>query len=90
MQYIAPDKELFAVKKYRYFSYFSMKIYVVGIHLKRLDEALQMSTHNIYLHGFRAICLSDFELCQKISFTFSESAGCLLYQLLRYYIPYMP
>ena len=41
---IAPDTARFSTKKYRYFSYFSMKTYVVGIHLKRLAKALQMST----------------------------------------------
>ena len=30
-----------------YFSYFSMKTYVVGTHEKRITEALLMSTHNI-------------------------------------------
>ena len=33
------------------FSYFSTKTYVVGTHKKRLDEALLMSTHNIYFCG---------------------------------------
>ena len=44
---IALVKALFSVQKYWYFSYFSMKPYVVGTHLKCLIEALLMSTHNI-------------------------------------------
>ena len=35
----------------RYTSYFSTKIYVVGIHWKPLIEVLLMSTHNISLCG---------------------------------------
>ena len=45
---IAPDKRGFSAL---YFSYFSMKTYVVGTHEKCLSEALLMSTHNVYLHG---------------------------------------
>ena len=37
--------------KYCYFSYFSMKTYVLGTHLKHLAEALLTSTHNICFHG---------------------------------------
>ena len=32
----------------KYFSYFSVKTYVVGTHSKRLGEALVMRTHNIF------------------------------------------
>ena len=41
----------FSTKNYGYFSYFSMKIYVVGTHKKRLAEALLMSNYNICFHG---------------------------------------
>ena len=34
-----------------FFSYFSIKTYVVGTHWKRLVEALPMSTHNICFYG---------------------------------------
>ena len=44
---IATDKALFSSKKCWYLSYFSVKTYVVGTHLKCLSEALLMSTHNI-------------------------------------------
>ena len=40
---IAPDKAFFPSKKQWYFSYFSMKAYVVGTHMKHL-----MSTHNFW------------------------------------------
>ena len=40
-----------AKKKRSYFSYSSMKTYVVGTHQKCLGEALLMSTHNICFHG---------------------------------------
>ena len=40
-----------STQKYWYFSYFSMKTYILGTHQKRLAEALLMSTHNICLHG---------------------------------------
>ena len=36
------------VKIVNIFSYFSMKIYVVDTHQKRLAEALLMSTHNLH------------------------------------------
>ena len=39
---IAPDEGV----SYRYFSYFSMKTYVVGTHYKHLSEAFLMSTHS--------------------------------------------
>ena len=40
---IAPNRVLFfSVKKYQYFTYFSMKIYVVVL------EALLMITHNMF------------------------------------------
>ena len=48
MDNIAPDKRGIHII---FFSYFSTKTYVVGTHLKRLGEALQMSTHNIYFCG---------------------------------------
>ena len=38
-------------QKYWYFSYFSMKTYVVGTHKKRLMETLPLITHNICFHG---------------------------------------
>ena len=34
-----------------YFAYFSMKVYVMGIHLSCLSEALLMSTQSIYFCG---------------------------------------
>ena len=49
--YITPDKEHFFNRKVLLFSYFSMKTYVVGIHQKRLGEALLMTTHNICFLG---------------------------------------
>ena len=33
------------------FSYFSMKTFVMGTHLKHLTEALLVSTHNICFNG---------------------------------------
>ena len=48
---MASDEVLFSSKKVWYFSYFTMKIYVVGIHQKCLDEVLLMNTHNICFHG---------------------------------------
>ena len=48
---IALDKMLISVQKYWYFSYFSMKTYVVGTHKKCLAEVLLMSTHNICFCG---------------------------------------
>ena len=49
--YIALGKMLCSTKKYRHFSYFSMKTYVVGTHWKGLGKALPMSTHNIHFCG---------------------------------------
>ena len=43
--------EKYLVTILRYFSYFSIKIYVVGTHKKCLGKALLMSIHNIYFHG---------------------------------------
>ena len=40
-----------SIQKYWYFSYISVKRYVVDIHQKRLAEGLLMSTHNISFHG---------------------------------------
>ena len=51
MSDIAPDKTCFSAEKCSYFSYISMKTYVVGTHWKRLSEALPMSTHIICFHG---------------------------------------
>ena len=47
MKCIATDKRGYP----QYFSYFSMKTYVVGTHLKHLAEVLLMSTHNICFRG---------------------------------------
>ena len=44
-------KEEYLVMILGYFSYFSIKTYVVGTHLKHLTEVLQMSTHNICFLG---------------------------------------
>ena len=33
------------------FSYFSIKTYVVGTHMKHFIEAILMSTHNICFYG---------------------------------------
>ena len=44
---IAPDKREDPIYIF-FFCYFSMKMNVVGTHLKCLIEALQMSTHNIH------------------------------------------
>ena len=57
----------FLTKKYLYDSYFSQK-HVVGTHYKCLNEALLMSTHNIYFHReIRKIHIppSYLELCEK-------------------------
>ena len=48
---IASDKANFSIEKYWYFSYFSIKTYVVGTHQKRLAKALLMSTHSICFRG---------------------------------------
>ena len=45
---IAPD--IWGIQENN-FSYLSMKTYVVGTHLKCLNEALLMSTHNICFRG---------------------------------------
>ena len=42
-----PDKKGYP---HNIFSYFFMKTYVMGAHLKCLDEALQTSTQNICFH----------------------------------------
>ena len=44
---IAPDKP--GIKKY--FSYFSMKAFVVATHEEYLGEVFLMSSHNICFHG---------------------------------------
>ena len=44
----ALDKAFFTSEKYQFCSYFYTKQYVVGTHQKCLNEALLMSTHNIY------------------------------------------
>ena len=46
VMHIAPDMVLFSQMKSRYFSYFSTKTYVLGIHQKCLAEALLMNTNN--------------------------------------------
>ena len=43
--FIGLDKSRYQVN---IFSNFSIKTYVVGTHSKRLTEALQMNTHNIW------------------------------------------
>ena len=45
---IALDKVLFSTEKYLYFSYFSMKTYVMGTHEKRFAEVLLMSIHGMF------------------------------------------
>ena len=42
-----------------YFSYFSMKTYVVGTQKKCLTEALLISTHNVYFqkHNILELCI---------------------------------
>ena len=47
----APEKAFLSIKNSCYFSYFSMKTYIVGSYWKCLVEALPMSTHNICFHG---------------------------------------
>ena len=76
-----PDKSLLFSEKYWYFSYFSMKTYVVGTHSKRLAKALLMSTHNICFHGeIRKIscwypCLSETMLCYGSEFIAPDKLG---------------
>ena len=44
--------DIFSPKKVAIFHYFSMKAFVVGAHLKRLIETLQMSTTtNVFLES---------------------------------------
>ena len=62
IQVIATDKAPFSSEKCWYLSYFSMKTYVVGTHLKYLTEALLMSTHNICFHGEIRIILCGYPL----------------------------
>ena len=44
-------RRYYETKKYQYFSYFSIKMYVVGTQQKHLSETLLMSTHNICFCG---------------------------------------
>ena len=53
VQMHSSDKAFVSTRKYRYFSYFCTKTYVVGTHLKRLTEALLMSTHNMFLCRYK-------------------------------------
>ena len=48
---IVLDKMLFLIQNYWYFSYLSMKTYVVGTHKKLLGEALLRDTYNICFRG---------------------------------------
>ena len=45
--YLALDKKLIYPIKYRYFSYFWMKTYVVGAHWNHLSKGIPMGTHNM-------------------------------------------
>ena len=59
-------------RKVLHYSY-SFTTYIVGTHYKRLDEALLMSTHNIWFYGeIRRYLLeppSHMKLCLKFNFT---------------------
>ena len=50
-RWVQKTLENFLTKKYWYFSYLSMKTYIVGTHWNCLNEAIPMTTHNICFHG---------------------------------------
>ena len=77
MKYIIQDKALFASEN---IDIFSAKTYVVGTHYKRLDEALLMRTHNIYIRcetrKYYLDTSSYLELCEMVQ-SFSQSMAQL-------------
>ena len=75
----------FSIQKYFYFSYFSMKTYVMGTHKKRLAEALLMSTHNIcFLGEIRKIFTGYPPLSRHMhSFKLKKDPNLELYELTR-------